>query len=145
MAEHRSAIDISAAPERVFQYLVTDAGITAWMGEWARVEPVVGGQFAVDIVGYGARGTYLEVDPPRKVTVSWGLEGSDPQAPGSSTVSFALSPPAGRRSTRRRRARTRRRLGELPAAAGHGRVGRDPAAEHLETDAMSVPREGEQR
>ncbi|HYJ49106.1 MAG TPA: SRPBCC domain-containing protein [Microbacterium sp.] len=92
MAEHRSSIDIAATPETVFGYLVTDAGITAWMGDWARVEPVLGGAFAVNIAGYGARGTFLEIDPPRRVTVSWGFEGSDTLPPGSSTVSFELSP-----------------------------------------------------
>jgi uncharacterized protein YndB with AHSA1/START domain len=34
MAEHRSSVDIAAAPERVFEYLVTAGGITAWMGDW---------------------------------------------------------------------------------------------------------------
>lgn len=95
MAEHRSSVHIAASPERVFRYLVTDAGITAWMGEWARVEPVPGGEFSVNIAGYGARGVYLEVDPPNKVTVSWGFEGSDALPPGSSTVSFELSPAGG--------------------------------------------------
>ncbi|HEX5730031.1 SRPBCC domain-containing protein [Microbacterium sp.] len=92
MAEHRSSIDIAATPETVFRYLVTDAGIIAWMGDWARVEPVPGGAFAVNIAGYGARGTFLEIDPPRRVTVSWGFEGSETLPPGSSTVSFELSP-----------------------------------------------------
>ncbi|MDL5351258.1 SRPBCC domain-containing protein [Microbacterium sp. zg-YB36] len=91
MAEHRSTVDIAAAPERVFEYLVTAAGITAWMGDWARVEPTPGGEFAVNIAGYGARGTFLEVDRPRRVTVSWGFEGSDTLPPGASTVSFELS------------------------------------------------------
>lgn len=92
MAEHRSAVDIAAAPERVFEYLTTDSGITSWMGDWARVEPVPGGEFSVNIAGYGARGVFLEVDPPRRVTVSWGFEGSEELPPGSSTVSFELSP-----------------------------------------------------
>jgi uncharacterized protein YndB with AHSA1/START domain len=94
MAEHRSAIDIAAPPDTVFSYLVTDAGITAWMGDWAQLEPVPGGRFAVNIAGYGARGTFLEVDPPRRVMVSWGFEGSDTLPPGSSTVSFELTPTA---------------------------------------------------
>jgi uncharacterized protein YndB with AHSA1/START domain len=32
MTEHRTSIDIDAAPERVFDFLVTDAGMTSWMG-----------------------------------------------------------------------------------------------------------------
>lgn len=91
MAEHRSSIDIAAPPERVFEYLVTAEGITAWMGDWAQVEPTPGGEFSVNIAGYGARGIFLEVDRPRRVTVSWGFEGSEELPPGSSTVSFELS------------------------------------------------------
>lgn len=91
MAEHRSTVDIAAAPERVFDYLVTAAGITAWMGDWASVEPIPGGEFAVNIAGYGARGTFLDVDRPRRVIVSWGFEGSETLPPGSSTVSFELT------------------------------------------------------
>jgi uncharacterized protein YndB with AHSA1/START domain len=51
MAEHRTSIDIDAAPEVVFEFLVTDAGVTSWMGQWASLHPVPGGQFAVDIAG----------------------------------------------------------------------------------------------
>lgn len=92
MTEHRTSIDIEAAPERVFEYLVTDTGMTSWMGQWASLDPVPGGQFAVDIAGYPARGTFLEVDPPRRVTVTWGFAGHERLPPGSSTVSFKLTP-----------------------------------------------------
>lgn len=61
------------------------------MGDWAQVEPTPGGEFSVNIAGYGARGVFLEVDRPRRVTVSWGFEGSETLPPGSSTVSFELS------------------------------------------------------
>jgi len=46
----------------------------------------------VDIAGYPARGMFLEVDRPRRVTVSWGFAGNDSLPPGSSTVSFDLTP-----------------------------------------------------
>ena len=92
MSEHRTGIDIQASPERVFEYLVTDAGMTSWMGQWAHLDPVPGGRFEVDIAGFPARGVFLEVDPPRRVTVSWGFAGSTSLPPGSSTVSFELTP-----------------------------------------------------
>jgi uncharacterized protein YndB with AHSA1/START domain len=92
VAEHRTTIDIDAAPETVFQFLVTDTGMTSWMGQWASLDAVPGGQFAVDIAGYPARGMFLEVDPPRRVTISWGFAGSESLPPGSSTVSFELTP-----------------------------------------------------
>ena len=62
------------------------------MGQWASLDPVPGGEFAVDIAGYPARGIFLEVDPPRRVTVSWGFAGSETLPPGASTVSFELTP-----------------------------------------------------
>ncbi|MGI8458876.1 MAG: SRPBCC family protein [Propionibacteriaceae bacterium] len=92
MTEYRTSIDIDAVPEKVFEFLVTDTGMTSWMGQWASLDPVPGGQFAVDIAGYPARGTFLEVDPPRRVTVSWGFAGSESLPPGASTVSFELTP-----------------------------------------------------
>ena len=92
MLEHRSSIDIEATPEVVFEFLVTDSGMTSWMGQWASLDPVPGGRFAVDIAGYPARGSFLEVDPPRRVTLSWGFAGNEDLPPGSSTVSFELTP-----------------------------------------------------
>ena len=65
--------------------------MTTWMGEWAQLEPMSGGVFAVDIAGYRARGTFLEVDSPRRVIVSWGFEDSPTLPPGASTVSFELT------------------------------------------------------
>jgi len=98
MAEYRTSIDIDASPQTVFDLLTTEAGMTAWMGQWARLDPVPGGAFAVDIAGHPARGTYLDVDPPRRVTVSWGFAGHDTLPPGTSTVTFELTPtPTGTR------------------------------------------------
>ncbi|MCU1410515.1 MAG: hypothetical protein JWR04_1222 [Rhodoglobus sp.] len=94
MAEHRSSIDIEAPPERVFEFLITEDGMTQWMGTRASLEPVPGGAFAVDIAGYRARGSFLEVDPYRRVTVTWGFVESAELPPGASTVSFELTPTA---------------------------------------------------
>jgi uncharacterized protein YndB with AHSA1/START domain len=91
MAEYRTMIDIDAPPEAVFPFLVTDAGLTAWMGQWACLDPVPGGAFAVDIAGFPARGSFLEVDPPRRVMFSWGFAGNESLPPGASTVSFELT------------------------------------------------------
>jgi uncharacterized protein YndB with AHSA1/START domain len=38
------------------------------------------------------RGEYLEVVPPHRVVVSWGIAGSDDFPPGSSRVEFHLTP-----------------------------------------------------
>lgn len=92
MAEYRGSIEIDAPPESVFDFLVTPEGMTAWMGQHASLEPHPGGLFAVDIAGYPVRGTYLEVERPRRVRVSWGMPGSAELPPGASTVEFTLTP-----------------------------------------------------
>lgn len=92
MAEYTTSIEIAAAPEVVFNYLVTEAGLTAWMGQHAMLDPCAGGGFAVDIAGHAIRGQYLEVERPHRVVVSWGMAGSTHLPPGSSTVEFTLIP-----------------------------------------------------
>jgi uncharacterized protein YndB with AHSA1/START domain len=92
MPDFSTTIDIAAEPAVVFEYLVTNDGMTAWMGEHASLEPRPEGRFEVDIAGYAVRGRYLEVDPPRRVVVSWGFAGSDDLPPGASLVTFELTP-----------------------------------------------------
>jgi len=94
MAEHRSSIEIDADAETVFEFLVTEAGMTTWMGRHAELDPRAGGVFAVDIAGYAIRGTYLEVERPHRVLVSWGMAGSEALPPGASEVEFTLTPTA---------------------------------------------------
>jgi len=95
MAEFRDSIEIEAPPQAVFEYLTTNAGMTAWMGQYADLDPVPGGRFAVDIAGYPVRGEYLVVEPCKRVVVSWGFAGSDKLPAGASRVEFLLTPIAG--------------------------------------------------
>lgn len=90
MAEFRDAVDIAAAPETVYEYLVTAEGMTAWMGQHAELEPLPGGRFAVDIAGHAIRGEFLHVEPPRRIVVSWGMVGSESLPTGASRVEFLL-------------------------------------------------------
>lgn len=92
MAEFRDSVDIAAAPETVFEYLTTDSGMTAWMGQWAELDATPGGKFAVDIAGHAIRGEYLHVEYPHRVVVSWGVAGSVELPSGASTVEFRLTP-----------------------------------------------------
>lgn len=91
MAEFRDSVDIAAPPETVFEYLTTDDGMTAWMGQYADLEPEPGGRFAVSIAGHPVRGEFLHVEPPNRVVVSWGFAGSDDLPAGASTVEFRLT------------------------------------------------------
>src|SRR5579859_7475394 len=92
MADYSASIDIEAPPELVFAYLTEPERMVAWMGERADLNPVKGGRFAVDIRGTPFRGEYLEVEPPHRLVVSWGLAGSEQFPPGASQVEFVLSP-----------------------------------------------------
>lgn len=91
MAEYRTWIDIAATPETVWDYLVTPGAMLEWMGQWAELQPTPGGKFHVDIAGFAIRGRYVQVDRPRKVVVSWGVEGSEAMPPGLSRVEFTLT------------------------------------------------------
>ncbi len=95
MGEYTTSIDIEAPPDVVFAHLTTADGMVAWMGQYADLEPSAGGTFTVDINGTPIRGSYLEVDPPHRVVVSWGVAGSDDHPPGSSRVEFTLSARSG--------------------------------------------------
>lgn len=94
MAEYASSIEIDAGPDEVFDFLVTEEGMTAWMGEHVELDPHDGGAFAVDIAGYAVRGQYLEVDRPHRVVFSWGMTGNPALPPGASKVAFTLTPTA---------------------------------------------------
>ena len=109
MAEFQDSIEIEAPPQAVFEYLTTNEGMTAWMGQYADLDPTPGGQFAVDIAGYPVRGEYLVVEPFQRVVVSWGFAGGD-ELPAGARGSRARTrlgplhaPPQGRRCRRGRR------------------------------------------
>jgi len=94
MPDFSSSIDIEAPPDVVFDHLVTAERMVSWMGQHAVLRAVPGGTFAVDINGYLVRGEYLEVDPPRRVVMSWGMAGTEDLPPGSTQVEFILTPTA---------------------------------------------------
>jgi len=86
-----TSIVIEAPPDIVFAHLVDAERMPTWMGERADLQPRPGGLFAVDVNGTPFRGEYLEVDPPHRVVVSWGMAGSTDLPPGSSRVEFTLT------------------------------------------------------
>jgi uncharacterized protein YndB with AHSA1/START domain len=91
VTDYSTSIDIEAPPEIVFEHLVTSEGMVAWMGQHASLDATPGGSFIVDIDGAPIRGSYLEVDWPKRVVVSWGVAGSSDLPPGSSRVEFTLT------------------------------------------------------
>jgi uncharacterized protein YndB with AHSA1/START domain len=92
MPDFATSIEIEAPIEIVFEHLVRPERMTRWMGRNAKLRPVPGGDFSVDVNGYLVRGKYVEVEPPRRVVVSWGMAGVSDLPPGSSWVEFTLTP-----------------------------------------------------
>lgn len=131
-------VDLPAPPEEVFRHLTDPAAMVRWMGQHATLEPIPGGAFQIDINGVPVRGRYLEVDPPRRVLVSWGVADSADMPPGATEVEFTLTPtPAGTRLRLVHRglsagqeeihaAGWRHFLPRLASAAAGGTAGPDP-------------------
>ena len=92
-------LSIAARPETVWEFLVDPEKATRWMGIDATLEPEPGGVYRVTVLsGNVASGTFVEVDRPRRLVLSWGWESgaSDSPgmavAPGSSTIEIDLEP-----------------------------------------------------
>ncbi len=133
---------IAAPPEAVFPFLTDPARLLRWIGVAATIEPAPGGLFRVDMNGRDvARGAYVEVVPPRRVSFTWGWEGGGHGIPpGTTTVTIELEPERGGTRLRLRheglrgdnRARHahgwRHYVARLKTAAEGGEPGPDPFA-----------------
>ena len=87
---------IEAPPDIVFSYLTDSSRFVQWMGVGAQLDPRPGGRYRIDVDGqHVAIGEYREVDPPRRLVMSWGWEGHPTVPPGSTTVEITLTPDAG--------------------------------------------------
>ncbi len=63
------------------------------MGVGAVLDPRSGGAFRINVDDeHFAAGRYVEVEAPRRLVMTWGWEGSDSLAPGSTTVEIVLVP-----------------------------------------------------
>jgi uncharacterized protein (TIGR03086 family) len=64
-----------------------------WMTIAARVELRAGGEYRWTVTpGHAAAGTFVDVDPGKRVTFTWGWEGAGDPLPGASTVTVTLTP-----------------------------------------------------
>jgi uncharacterized protein YndB with AHSA1/START domain len=89
------SIHVAADPDQVFEYFTRPEAIVRWMGDYAVLDPQPGGEFTVDINGVPVRGRYLELEPPRRLVISWGHAGSQQLPPGASTVEVTLTSESG--------------------------------------------------
>ena len=84
---------IAASVATVFSYLVDPEKFVLWMGIAATIDPRPGGIFRIDVDGmHIASGRIEVVDPPHRVVLSWGWEGSLDVPPGSTKVEITLEP-----------------------------------------------------
>lgn len=84
-------ITIEAPAETVFDYFVVPEKLARWLGPAAGVDPRPGGHFGATLSDDDtASGTYLDIDRPKRVSFSWGWEGSEIVPPGSSVVEVTL-------------------------------------------------------
>ncbi|HEY9286720.1 MAG TPA: SRPBCC domain-containing protein [Candidatus Dormibacteraeota bacterium] len=86
---------IAAPPELVFKYLTDPKRFVQWMGVGAELDARPGGRFRIDVDGeHIAVGEYQEIDPPRRLVMSFGWQGHPTVPPGSTTVEITLTPQA---------------------------------------------------
>lgn len=82
---------IQAPPDVVFPYFTDPELIVEWIGQRAELDPRPGGEFFLDMGAVSARGTYLAVEPPRRVVFTWGVPGDETLPVGSSVVEVLLT------------------------------------------------------
>ena len=85
---------IAAPPATVWRFLTDPRRATRWMGLNASFDPRPGGSYRVEVIpGATASGTFIEIDPARRLVITWGWEGDRGTVPpGSTTVIFELIP-----------------------------------------------------
>jgi len=94
-------IEIAAAPETVWEFLVDPDKASCWWGTSVAFDPRPQGRYRVEVSrGHIISGELLELDPPRRLVYSFGWErGSGDLAssvpPGSSVVEIDLIPSSG--------------------------------------------------
>ena len=109
-----------------------------WMTVAARIELRAGGDYRWTVTpGHIASGAVVELDPGRRVVLSWGWEGGGDPGPGESTVTITLTPVDGGTEVRlvhegltdeqavHHAEGWNHYLARLVAAGGHGDAGPD--------------------
>lgn len=82
--------------DQTFALVTEPERLRRWQAISARVNLRAGGEFRWTVVpGANAGGTFVEVEPGRRVVYTWGWEGDEAQPPGTSTVTITLEPAEG--------------------------------------------------
>jgi uncharacterized protein YndB with AHSA1/START domain len=84
---------IAAPPSKVYAFFTEPQFFVRWLGERVRLEPRPGGAFRVRLDDANVvSGVYVEVAPGRRVSFTWGWDGSDIVPPGTSLVDVTFEP-----------------------------------------------------
>ena len=89
---YRDSIHIAATPSVVFEYFTKPEALVRWMGDRAVLDPRPGGEFTLYLAGKCVEGRYVELDPPRRLAITWGRRGSLSFPPSASTLEVSLLP-----------------------------------------------------
>ncbi len=94
LAEKTVLLPVSA--DEAFALITEPDRLRRWKTVSARVDLRAGGQYRWTVVpGHVAAGTFVEVEPGRRIVFGWGWEGSPDLAPDASTVTITLEPAEG--------------------------------------------------
>ena len=84
---------IDAPPDEAFELLTQPERLRRWQALSASIDLRVGGEYRFTIVpGSIAEGTVTEIDPGRRLRLTWGWHGSEDLPPGASELLIELEP-----------------------------------------------------
>jgi uncharacterized protein (TIGR03086 family) len=94
LAEKTVLLPVSA--DEAFALITEPDRLRRWKTVSARVDLRAGGQYRWTVTpGHIAAGTFVEVEPGRRIVFGWGWEGNPDLAPDASTVTITLEPVEG--------------------------------------------------
>lgn len=84
---------IDCTPDEAFALFTQPERLRRWQAVSAAIDLRIGGDYRVTVTPANtACGTFVEVEPGRRVVYTWGWAGSDDLAPGASTVEVDFEP-----------------------------------------------------
>jgi uncharacterized protein (TIGR03086 family) len=94
LAEKTVVLPVST--DEAFALITEPDRLRRWKTVSARVDLRAGGQYRWTVVpGHVAAGTFVEVEPGRRIVLGWGWEGDPELGPDASTVTITLEPVEG--------------------------------------------------
>jgi uncharacterized protein YndB with AHSA1/START domain len=91
-------VDIAVSPAEAYRYWTDPAWHSRWMGRSVRLDPRPGGEYFVEMNdGFAALGSFVRVEPTRRVEFSWGWAPGAGQAVRTGPKPDELLPPGASR------------------------------------------------